>query len=133
LMGAEKGTEGFRDDEGEEKVWPGELLLQVVMQPLLGFMLLALGTVPVATGMLDPVVLATAVALREALSIVSALAVLASAEDLAGRGRQRGRALQGLWGKGGADIVEGGHGRHPCMREWRRSSASACPVWVRCK
>jgi len=53
------------------------------LKPLRGCMMLALGTVPVATGMMDPVVLATALALREALSIVSALAVLDSADALA--------------------------------------------------
>ena len=62
---------------------PGELLLQVVMKPLRGFMLLALGTVPVATGMMDAVVLATALAVREAMSRVSALAVLDGADALA--------------------------------------------------
>jgi hypothetical protein len=64
-------------------VRPGELWRQVVMKPRLGCMLLALGTVPGATGMMDAVVLATAVAVREAMAIVSALAVLDGADDLA--------------------------------------------------
>ena len=45
---------------------PGQLLLQVVLEPLLGLMLLTLGTVAVATGMMDAVWLPTAWALREA-------------------------------------------------------------------
>jgi len=53
------------------------------MKPLLAFMLLALGTVPVATGMMDAVVLATTLALREAVAIVPALALLDGADDLA--------------------------------------------------
>jgi hypothetical protein len=64
-------------------VWPGKLLVQVVMKPLLGFMLLALGRVAVATGMMDAVLFSTALALREAVSIVSTVAMLDSADDLA--------------------------------------------------
>jgi hypothetical protein len=121
LRGAEQGPEGGRDGAGEEPVRPGERWLQVVMPPRLGGLLLALGTVPAATGMLAPVWRATAWALREARSLVSAWAVVESADDRAVRGRQRGLALQGLWGKGGAEIAEGGHGRHPGMRALRRS------------
>lgn len=120
-MGAEKGPEGFRDGAGEEKVRPGALSLQVVRKPLLGCLRLALGTGPVATGMVDPVLLATAVALREAMAIASAVAVLDSAAALAVRGRQRGRALKVRGGKGGEDSAAGGHGRHPGMRELRRA------------
>jgi hypothetical protein len=31
LMGADKGTQGLRDGEGEEEVRPGQLFLQVVV------------------------------------------------------------------------------------------------------
>jgi hypothetical protein len=31
------------------------------------------------------------------------------------------RARQVLWGKGGEESAEGGHGRSPCMRQVRRS------------
>jgi hypothetical protein len=31
LLGADKGTQGLRDGEGEEEVRPGKLLLQVVV------------------------------------------------------------------------------------------------------
>ena len=60
-MRADEGSEGLRDGEGEEEVRPGKLFVQVVLEPLLGFMLLTLGTVAVATGMLDAVVSPTAV------------------------------------------------------------------------
>jgi len=42
----------------------GKLLLQVVLKPLLGCMLLTLGTVSMATGMLDAMVWPAALALR---------------------------------------------------------------------
>src|SRR5215510_15610472 len=55
LMRADEGAERLRHGEGEEAVRPGQLLLQVVCEPLLGFRLLALGTVAVATRMIDAV------------------------------------------------------------------------------
>jgi hypothetical protein len=132
-MGAEEGTEGLGDSKGDEEVRPWELSLQVMRKPLLGFVLLALGAVAIATGMMDAVLVATAWALREAVAIVPALAVLDGAEDLAVRGGQMGLALQGLWGEGSEDVTPGDHGRRPGMRELRRSYASSWPVWVRCK
>jgi hypothetical protein len=62
-MRAEKEVEGLGDGKGDQEVRPGKLLLQVVIKPLLGCMLLILGTVSIATGMMDPVVLAAALAL----------------------------------------------------------------------
>jgi hypothetical protein len=121
LMGAEKGAQGLRDREGDEEVRPRELFVQVMMEPLLGCMLLALGTVAVATGMMDAVLPPTALALREAVAIVPALALLESADDLAVRGGEVGIVLQVLWGEGIEDVTQGGHGRRPCMRALRRS------------
>jgi hypothetical protein len=121
LMRAEKGAQGCRDGEGQEKVWSGELLLQVMLEPLLGFMLLTLGPVAVATGMMDAGLPPTALALREAVAIVPAVALLESAEDLAVHGGEGGIVLQVLWGEGIEDVTQGGHGRKPCMRVLRRS------------
>jgi hypothetical protein len=42
-MRADEGTQNFRDGEGEEEMPPRELFGQVVLEPLLGFMLLTLG------------------------------------------------------------------------------------------
>jgi hypothetical protein len=83
LMRADEGTQGLRDGEGEEEVRPGQLFAQVVFEPLLSFMLLTLGTVAVATGMLDAVLSPTAVALIEAMPIMAAAAVLDGADDCA--------------------------------------------------
>ena len=100
---------------------PGQLFVQVVLEPLQGFMLLTLGTVAVAAGMMDTVLLATTLALREAVAVVAALALLDGAADLAGRGGEGGIALQGRWGEGSEDVTQGRHGRSPCMRALRRS------------
>ena len=96
-MRADEGSERLRDGEGEEEVRPGQLFVQVVLEPLLGFMLLTLGTVAVATGMMDAVVPPTVLALREAVAVVSALAVLDGADDLAVGEGQMGVALQVFW------------------------------------
>jgi len=50
-------------------VRPGQLLLQVMLEPLLGCMLLTLGTVAVATGMMDAGLSFTRWALRETRAI----------------------------------------------------------------
>ena len=63
----------------------------------------------------------TALALFEAVAVLSALALLAGADDLAVCDGQLGVALQGLWRNGGEAIPEGRHGRSPCMRALRRS------------
>ena len=82
LMRADKQAQGRRDGAGEQAVRPGKLSLPVVMKPRLGFVMLALWTVAVATGMLDAVLLATALALIEAMAIMSALAILDSTHAL---------------------------------------------------
>jgi hypothetical protein len=82
LMRAEKGTQGLRDSEGAEKMRPRELFVQVVLEPLGSFLLLALGTGAVATGMIDAVVPPTAWALREAMAVMAALALWEGADDL---------------------------------------------------
>lgn len=48
VQGTEKRAQGRRDRAGQEDVGPGELLLQVVVSPLLGFRLLTRRAGPVA-------------------------------------------------------------------------------------
>ena len=81
-MRADEGSERLRHGEGEEEVRPGQLFVQVVLEPVLGLRLLTLGTVAVATGMIDAVVPPTAWALREAMAVMAALALLDGADDL---------------------------------------------------
>jgi hypothetical protein len=111
LRRADERSECLRDGEGEQEVRPRELLLEVVCEPLRGFMLLTLGAVAVATGMLDAMVPPTGVALREAMAVRAALALLDGADDRAVGGGEVGIALQVLWGKRCEDLAEGRHGR----------------------
>jgi hypothetical protein len=102
-------------------VRPGQWCVQGVLEPLPGCRLLTLGTGTIAPGMLDAVLSPTAGALREAVAVVSTLALVAGADDLAVGAGEVGRALQVLWRKGGAELAEGGPGWRPCMRALRRS------------
>lgn len=76
LMGADEGTQGFRDGEGDEKVRPRKLFVKVVLEPLLGLMVLTLRAVAIAAGVVDAVLSAAALALIEAVSVISTLALL---------------------------------------------------------
>ena len=79
-------------------------------------MLLALGTVAVATGMIDAMVPPTRWALREVVTIMPALALLDGADARAVYEGQLRGALQVCWSKGGENIAQGRHGSSPCMR-----------------
>jgi len=98
-----------------------EVFLQMVVEPPLGFLVLTLRAVAVATGMIDAVVFSTALALIEAMSIVSAVAIADGVDDLAMRGGKLRIARQVLFGKGVEDVTQGGHGKSPCMSELRRA------------
>jgi len=84
-------------------------------------MLLTLRTVTIATGMLDVVFCPAAWALIEALSVVSAAAMLDGADDLAVQGWEVGIVFKVFWRKGVEDLAQGGHGKSPCIRELMRS------------
>jgi hypothetical protein len=87
------------------------------VEPLLGSVLLTLGAVALATGMMTAVLSATALAVREAVSIMSGAAVLDGTDGLLVGERQMGRARQVLWRVSREDIADGGHEASPCRRE----------------
>jgi len=121
LLRADQGTQGLRDSAGQEKVRPRELLGQVVLEPLLGFMLLTLGAVAVATGMIDAVLARAVLTLIEAVTVYTTLALLDGADDLTVCGKERRIALQVLWSKSREDRTQGDHGKSPCMKTLKRS------------
>jgi hypothetical protein len=93
----------------------------VVLEPLLRCILLTLGAVAIAPGMIDAMVPATGWALREAVAVRTAAALLEGADALAVRGGERGRALQVRWANGREALTQSEHGKSPCMRALRRS------------
>ena len=74
-MRADKRAQGLRDGEGDEEVRPRELFVEVVLEPLLSFMVLTLRTMSIAAGVIDAVLCPTALAQIEAMTIVSTTAV----------------------------------------------------------
>ena len=121
LVRADAGFARRRAGAGAEEGRPGELVVEGVVEPRRRCMLLTWWAMTLATGMLDTVVPPTVVAVREAVTVMAALARWEGAEDLAVRKREVGRALQGLGRQGGEDVAEGGHSRSPCLRAFRRS------------
>lgn len=120
LMRADEGSEGFGDGEGDEKVRPGKLFVELFVEPVLSFMMLALGAVAIAAGVVDAVLPATAVALIETVSIMAALAVLNGTHGLVVEERQMGIAREVFWRIGLEDVADGGHEASPCLRELMR-------------
>lgn len=95
----------------------GELLVELVLEPLLSLRIRALGTVPVAAGMMTAVLSATALAVIEAVSIMSCAAVWDGPEGLLVGERQMGVALEVLRGVTLEDIADSRHEASPCIRE----------------
>jgi hypothetical protein len=131
LRRAEKGAEGLRDGAGEEAGRTWAVLLTLVLEPALGVVVRTLGAVSVAAGMVDTGLFATALALRQAVSRVTALTVLHGTAGLSVRQGQMGVACEICWRVSLAEVAHGGQGRRPGMREWRREEASAGPFCVR--
>jgi hypothetical protein len=75
LMRADKRAQGLRDSEGEEDVRPRQLFVEVVLEPLLSFMVLTLRTMSIAACVIDAVLFPTALAPIEAMTVVSTTAV----------------------------------------------------------
>ena len=90
---------------------PGSLFGEMVLEPLLGFMLLTLRTMAIATGMMDAVVAPTVLALIKAVAVRAAWALLDGADDLAVGGGEVRVALQVFRRTGSEDSAEGGHDR----------------------
>jgi hypothetical protein len=128
---AEHGTQGLRDRAGAEQGRPRELWVQRGLAPRWRFLRLALGPVPVATGTLDAGFCPTALARREAVAVMAAVARWDGPAGLTVSSGAGGRALQGLRGTSREASAESRHGRSPGLRALRRSYAAAGPVWVR--
>src|SRR5262245_42398313 len=129
-MGAAQGSQRFRHGEGDQEVHPRQLCIELVVQPLRGFLMLTLWTVSMATGMGDVMMLATTCAGIEARAVGAGAAAADGVNGLGVRGREIGIALDILWGVGGEDVAYGDHDDSPRMISLIRWTASSCPVCV---
>jgi hypothetical protein len=121
LRRADAGAEGLRDGESAEDVRSGELCCKWGMSPLRCCVMLPLRAGPIAAGMVDAVLPATALARRETGSGMSAAAGLDGAEGLVvGRG-QRGITLKILWHNGVENIADGSQKVSPRITALMRS------------
>ena len=108
-MGADDRAKGLRDGEGDQEVRTRELLIELFVQPRLGFMVLTLGTMSIATGVRDAVAMSTAVALIEAVSVCSRTTLADGRDDFAVCLGEVGMLFEILRGIGGEDVGDGGH------------------------
>lgn len=93
--------------------------------------MLTLRAVAIPAGMIDAVLFTTALALIEAVAVMSATAVLDGADGLVVRGGEVGIALKILWREGVEDIADGGHDWNPRISASMRWEASSWPLCVR--
>ena len=120
-MGTTAETQRLRHGEGEEAIRPGQLLLQVVVEPLLRLIVLTLGAMAIAAGVQDAVTPSAALARLEAVSGVSGAAVEDGMHRFVVRRGQGGMPRDILRRIGGEDVRDGGHGWSPRIRVLIRS------------
>jgi hypothetical protein len=106
-----------RDWPWQEAVWYRELFCTLLVQPQLGCMVLAWGTVSGAAGMVDTVVVATALTPLETVAVVSAAAGQHSAHRFVVREGQGGER----WRDSGAYALQTSRRvvMRPCLAEAR--------------
>jgi hypothetical protein len=68
-MRAAEGAQGFREGKGEEEVRSWELFVELVVEPLPRLLVLTLGTMAMAAGMRETVLLSTALAGIKAVAV----------------------------------------------------------------
>ena len=95
-----------------------ELALDLFFEPLLSLMVLASGTVAIATGAIELVGLSAAFALVERQAAGFGTTADDGIDDFAVSFRHRvGVALEVLRAEGAKDFIDGGHGRVPPSRD----------------
>ena len=127
-MGAAAGTQGVRDGKGEEAGRPWELLVERLVEPLPRLRVLTLWTMTMAAGMREAVLVATALAGREAGAGGTGAAGAEGLQSCEVCKRQGGGACEVRCAIVGADCGESGHDGTPGMTVLLRWTASACPL-----
>jgi hypothetical protein len=100
----------LRDGKSEQEMVTGELPFDLFLQPLSGLMVLTSGAVAISTGAIDPMELATLLALIKGLGATGEDGI----HDLAVCFRhEMGIALQVLGAESSEDLIDCGHGPSP--------------------
>ena len=121
----------LRHREGDQAGRSRQRLRELVVQPQLGCVVLTLGTMPMAAGMMDAVVLSTGVTGREARAVCPCPAAADGVDGLVVGGGEVRMTRNVLRGRGGAEGAYGGHDGNPRMSASRRWEASSWPLCVR--
>ena len=130
-MGAAEGAQGFRKGKGDEEVRVWELVVELLVEPLPRLLVLTLGTMAIAAGMRETVVLSTALAGIEAVAVGTGAACADGLHGFEVCRRQIGGACEVLCAIGSEDGGDRSHDGNPCMTVLMRWMASSWPFWVR--
>jgi hypothetical protein len=117
LVLANEGTQLFGDCKGDQEMMSWQLALDLSLEPLLRFTVLACRTVAIATGAKELARLSAAVALVERHPAGLGATRRDGIDDFAvSFGHHRGVTLEVLGSEGCEDFTDGGHDRVPPSR-----------------
>jgi hypothetical protein len=114
LVVTDESAQILRDGEGEQEMVTGELPFHLFHQPLPGLMMLTSGAMTVPAGAIDPMELATLLALIKGETTGFGTTANDGVDDFAVCFRHDlGIALQVLGAEGSEDLIDCGHGPAP--------------------
>jgi hypothetical protein len=114
LVFANEAAQIFRDGKGEQEMMTGELAFDLFFQPLAGFMVLTRRAMAISTGAIDPMELATLLALIKGDTTELGATADDGINDFAVYIRHDlGVAFQVLRAEGSEDLIDCGHGPTP--------------------
>jgi hypothetical protein len=108
----------FWDREGDEEVVSGELALELFLKPNLSLMVLASRAMAIAAGAIELMALGAGFALVEGNAAAFGATGNHRIDDFAVSFRHGlGVALEVFGAEGAKDVIDGGHGRVPPLRD----------------
>ena len=114
LVLSDEAAQILRDGESEQEMVTGELTLNLFLQPLSGLMVLTSGAMAISTGAIDPMELATLLALIKGDTTSLGATADDGINDFAVYIRHDlGVAFQVLRAEGSEDLIDCGHGPIP--------------------
>jgi hypothetical protein len=112
-MTADKSSQLLGHGKSDQKVLAAKAAVHLPVEPLPGFLVLAVGTMPIAAAAVHMVVFAAGAALVNRQAIVTAAAVDDGRDGfLVDIGHLVAKAALVLWAEAFKDLFNGCHGRH---------------------
>ena len=114
LVLTNESAQNLRDGKSEQEMMTGELVFDLFLQPLPGLMVLTSRAMAISTGAIDPMELATLLALVKGNAIDFRTTADDGIDDFSVCIRHDlGIAFQVLGAEGSEDLIDGGHGLTP--------------------